>query len=268
MFLCLRYKFKYLTSCFSFKRVSSRSASVGWMITMFLYLFDATSSSISKLFPKLVGALTTIFLPASNHFKSYLYLHIKFSNVAQRLIGFTFRCIGTIMKYCRCPRLPVRFRQSYTCAPTPGTELPDGDWLPCFFQSIQVSAWLISSVIVLSSFRVRVADMICGSFVIFNRWFTRWISISSWRSCRSSFQHLLIKSQHNYNHQSEQKQELSRKAQEVYSISTWKGKGPGNKEKLPGTNRFLGVFWWRLRDSNLWPHACEACALTSWAKPP
>ena len=22
-------------------------------------------------------------------------------------------------------------------------------------------------------------------------------------------------------------------------------------------------FWWRLLDSNQWPHACEACALTS-----
>ena len=98
-------------------------------------------------------------------------------------------------------------------------------------------------------FQMRVADMICGSFVIFNRRFAPWISISGWRSCRSSFLHLLIKSQHNYNHQSEQKQELSRKAQEVHSISTWKGKGPENKEKLPGTDRFLGVFWWRLRDS-------------------
>ena len=27
-------------------------------------------------------------------------------------------------------------------------------------------------------------------------------------------------------------------------------------------------FWWRQQDSNLWPHACEACALTSWAMPP
>ena len=26
--------------------------------------------------------------------------------------------------------------------------------------------------------------------------------------------------------------------------------------------------WWRQQDSNLWPHACEACALTSWAMPP
>ena len=29
-----------------------------------------------------------------------------------------------------------------------------------------------------------------------------------------------------------------------------------------------GTFWWRLLDSNQWPPACEAGALTSWAKPP
>ena len=33
-------------------------------------------------------------------------------------------------------------------------------------------------------------------------------------------------------------------------------------------HRVVFLYWWRLRDSNLWPHACEACALTSWAKPP
>ena len=37
------------------------------------------------------------------------------------------------------------------------------------------------------------------------------------------------------------------------------------KKPTPSGGLFV---WWRLRDSNLWPHACEACALTSWAKPP
>ena len=43
---------------------------------------------------------------------------------------------------------------------------------------------------------------------------------------------------------------------------------PGHWEKAE--ELFLGpvflkgeVFWWGLLDSNQWPHACEACALTS-----
>ena len=28
------------------------------------------------------------------------------------------------------------------------------------------------------------------------------------------------------------------------------------------------IIWWGQQGSNLWPHACEACALTNWAMPP
>ena len=30
----------------------------------------------------------------------------------------------------------------------------------------------------------------------------------------------------------------------------------------------LPFLWWGQQGSNLWPHACEACALTNWAMPP
>ena len=42
-------------------------------------------------------------------------------------------------------------------------------------------------------------------------------------------------------------------------------------QKTKKSSWFLGksgTFWWRLLDSNQWPPACEAGALTSWAKPP
>ena len=68
------------------------------------------------------------------------------SRLSPRMIMFSL----PLSSLC-CP-----FSSKRTCAPTPETARPDGDWSPCFFQSIQVLAWLISSVIVLSSFQMRV----------------------------------------------------------------------------------------------------------------
>ena len=32
--------------------------------------------------------------------------------------------------------------------------------------------------------------------------------------------------------------------------------------------QMCAFFWWRQLESNQWPHACQACTLTSWAMPP
>ena len=45
------------------------------------------------------------------------------------------------------------------------------------------------------------------------------------------------------------------------------GKHHSKKPNLSG--RQIRLFcWWRQLESNQWPHACQACALTSWAMPP
>ena len=52
-------------------------------------------------------------------------------------------------------------------------------------------------------------------------------------------------------------------------ISHWSGFESLDFREIKKPPEWVAFFiWWRLRDSNLWPHACEACALTSWAKPP
>ena len=45
------------------------------------------------------------------------------------------------------------------------------------------------------------------------------------------------------------------------------GKHHSKKPNLSG--RQIRLFcWWRQLEANQWPHACQACALTSWAMPP
>ena len=76
----------------------------------------------------------------------------------------------------------------------------------------------------------------------------------------------------------ESRKTSEKKEETPKGVSSWqrmRDSNPRKRSQSPVCYRYTNPLflwheatWWRQQDSNLWPHACEACALTSWAMPP